>query len=167
MINWLASIVAPLNHVLFTVGNDAVSWAELLGFVTGAACVYLTVRAHVANFPVGIVNSALFLVLFLSARLWADGALQVVFIVLGVIGWWQWLRGGAGRTELEVGRASRTVAVRAGRECRCRYGSPDRRSSRRARHRAVLGRVDDSALAGCAVVAEHPQGRDVVVLDRG
>lgn len=37
MIAWLASVVAPLNHVLFTVGNDAVSWAELLGFITGGA----------------------------------------------------------------------------------------------------------------------------------
>jgi nicotinamide mononucleotide transporter len=95
VIDWLTSTVAPLNAVLFTLGNDAVSWAELLGFLTGGLCVWLTVRAHLANFAVGILNSALFLVLFLSARLWADAALQGVFIVLGFTGWWQWIRGRA------------------------------------------------------------------------
>ncbi len=91
--NWLNDWVAPLNHVLFELGDDAVSWAELLGFVTGGLCVWLTMRASVLNFPVGIANSALFLVLFTSARLWADAGLQVVFIALGALGWWQWMRG--------------------------------------------------------------------------
>jgi nicotinamide mononucleotide transporter len=105
MTAWLAQLVAPLNAVLFHVGNDNVSWAELLGFLTGGASVALTVRRHVANFPVGIANSAFFLVLFLSARLWADGLLQIVFIVLGFTGWWQWLHGGAARSALRVSRA--------------------------------------------------------------
>ena len=105
MIDWLASAVSPLNVVVFTLGNDAVSWAELLGFLTGGLCVWLTVRAHVGNFPVGILNSALFLVLFASARLWADSTLQVVFIVLGVVGWVQWVHGRQGRTEKPIGRA--------------------------------------------------------------
>lgn len=82
-----------LNQELFAWGGVVVSWAELLGFVTGGLCVWLTMRASVLNFPVGILNCALFLVLFSSARLWAGAGLQVVFIVLGAIGWWQWRRG--------------------------------------------------------------------------
>lgn len=110
--SWLSIITDPLNQVLFTIGNDNVTWAELLGFLTGGACVWLTVRAHIANFGVGIANCALFLVLFASAHLWADAALQIVFIVLGVVGWWQWLRGGTGRTELPPGTASvRTIVL--------------------------------------------------------
>lgn len=101
----LAQLLAPLNAVLFTIGNDQVTAAELLGFVTGAASVWLTVRGRIANFPVGIANSAFFLVLFLAARLYADSALQVVYIVLGFVGWWQWLHGGRGRTRLVVRRS--------------------------------------------------------------
>lgn len=108
---WLANLVAPLNHVLFHLGADAVSWAELLGFITGALGVWLTVRSHIANFPVGIANSAFFLVLFASARLWADSGLQVMYIVLGFLGWWQWLYGGERRTPLVVGRVSPTVVA--------------------------------------------------------
>ena len=86
MIEWLAALVAPLNLALFHLGSDAVSRAEALGFVTGGLCVWLTVRGHIANFGVGIANSGFFLVLFASSRLWADSALQIVFIALGVIG---------------------------------------------------------------------------------
>jgi len=101
----LAHFLAPLNVALFTLGNDHVSVAELLGFVTGAASVWLTVLARISNFPVGIANSAFFLVLFLSARLFADSGLQVVYIVLGFVGWWQWLHGGPERSRLTVARS--------------------------------------------------------------
>jgi nicotinamide mononucleotide transporter len=101
----LACLLAPLNVALFTLGSDQVTLAELLGFVTGAASVWLTVLARVSNFPVGIANSAFFLVLFLSARLFADSGLQAVYIVLGFAGWWQWLRGGPERSRLGVARS--------------------------------------------------------------
>jgi nicotinamide mononucleotide transporter len=111
MLDWLARLVAPLNRVLFHIGADAVSWAELLGFITGAICVYLVVRANVHNFWTGILNSALFLVLFATARLWADASLQAIYIVLGFVGWWQWLHGGQNRTALKVGRASARLVL--------------------------------------------------------
>src|SRR5262245_49720923 len=101
----LAHLLAPLNVALFTLGNDHVSVAELLGFVTGTASVWLTVLARISNFPVGIANSAFFLVLFLSARLFANSGLQVVYIVLGFTGWWQWLHGGPERSRLTVARS--------------------------------------------------------------
>jgi nicotinamide mononucleotide transporter len=106
--HWLTQLIAPVSHVLFVIGADHVSVAELAGFVTGAACVWLTVKAHIANFPVGLANDAFFLVLFLAAGLYADSGLQVVYLVLGVVGWWQWLRGGENRERLEAGRATVT-----------------------------------------------------------
>ena len=104
MLNWLEQLVAPLNTVVFVLGNDHVSWAEILGFVTGAACVWLTVKCRIANFPVGIANSAFFLILFATSRLWADSSLQILYIALGFVGWWQWLHGGPERTHLVVRR---------------------------------------------------------------
>jgi nicotinamide mononucleotide transporter len=68
--------------------------AECLGFTTGIACVWLAARNNIWNFVFGILNSALLLLLFLQARLLADATLQVMFITLGVRGWWQWARHG-------------------------------------------------------------------------
>src|SRR6186713_3343946 len=78
------------------------SLTETLGFVTGAGCVYLVVREHILNFPLGIANNVFFLVLFGSARLYGDAGLQVVYVLLGVHGWYEWLHGGEDRTALRV-----------------------------------------------------------------
>jgi len=107
--HWLDSLVAPLNVVLFNFGQDAVTWAELLGFATGAVGVWLTVRFNIWNFPIGIANNVFFLVLFWTARLYADASLQIVYLVLGFIGWWEWLHGGKQRNKRVMGHASRRL----------------------------------------------------------
>lgn len=86
--------------------NWPISWTETFGFVTGAACVFLVVRQNIWNFPLGLANNIFFLVLFGQARLFADAGLQIVYIVLGVQGWYNWLFGGKGRSALHVRRAS-------------------------------------------------------------
>ena len=101
----LGDLVAPLNVVLFHFGQDAVSWAELLGFVTGAVGVWLTVRANIWNFPIGLANNLFFLVLFWAARLYADASLQIVYLAFGIFGWWEWLHGGTRRSRRRMGNA--------------------------------------------------------------
>jgi nicotinamide mononucleotide transporter len=68
-------------------------WWEIGGFVAGAACVWLYVRQSMWAWPVGIVNSACWLVLFWTSKLYLDSGLQVVYIALGIAGWYWWLRG--------------------------------------------------------------------------
>jgi len=82
------------------------TWLEALGFVTGALCVWLTVRENIWNFPLGLVNVAAFAVVFLRAELYADAGLQLVYFVLGILGWYFWLSGGEQASTLDVRRAS-------------------------------------------------------------
>lgn len=95
-------IIDWLQQPLFLLYNDEVSVAELLGFITGIWCVYLTVKISVWNFPVGLANNVFFLIIFAEAGLFADSALQVVYIVVTAFGWWAWLKMGPGKTELDV-----------------------------------------------------------------
>ena len=85
-------LLAPLTQPLLTVANMPMSLGDLLGFATGVLCVWLTARAHIWNFPVGILSSVVLGLVFLQQRLFADAALQIVFIVLSAQGWVQWLR---------------------------------------------------------------------------
>ena len=87
------------------------SWSEILGFATGAVTVWLTVKENVWNWPIGLANNAFFIVLFLQAGLYADTGLQVVYIVLGVLGWYWWLHGGARGGELHVSRVGGPLAL--------------------------------------------------------
>lgn len=95
----LESFIAWLNSPVGYVLGAPLSWAELLGFVTGLWCVALVATRNVLNFPIGIANCALLLLLFAEARLFADAGLQLVFIALGVQGWWLWLRNRGSRHE--------------------------------------------------------------------
>jgi nicotinamide mononucleotide transporter len=79
--------------------------------LTGVVCVWLVVRQNIWNWPWGIVNSAIFLVSFLLVGLYADSALQVVYIVLGVYGWWAWLHAGPNRRELPMRNISFRTAL--------------------------------------------------------
>lgn len=84
-------------------------WTEVAGFVTGALCVWLVVKQNVWTFPVGIANNVFFIVLFTQAGLYADAGLQVVYIGLGLLGWYWWLHGGPERTALTVHRTPRAA----------------------------------------------------------
>jgi len=84
--------LAFLTNPLFIAAGMPMSAGDLLGFITGLICVWLTARANVWNFPAGILNSAILGFVFLQQRLFADASLQIVFIVLSALGWWQWLR---------------------------------------------------------------------------
>ena len=50
------------------------SLTEVLGFITGAASVWLAAKDNVWNWPIGIANSAFFLVLFFDAGPYANTA---------------------------------------------------------------------------------------------
>ncbi|MFB7375401.1 nicotinamide riboside transporter PnuC [Streptomyces sp. NPDC056222] len=105
----LANLLEPLRQPLFTVLDTPVSWTEVLGFGSGALCVWLVARQHIANWPIGIANNLLFILLFSQAGLYADAGLQIVFITLAVYGWWTWTHGGGpGSDTLPVRRTSRT-----------------------------------------------------------
>ena len=78
------------------------TWIEILGFVTGAVSVAFAVRESAWNWPVGIANNVFFFILFWKAKLYADALLQVVYVIISIYGWWNWLRGGAGHSKLPV-----------------------------------------------------------------
>lgn len=82
-----------------------ITWPEVVAFVTGAWCVWLTVRENIWNWPIGLANATFSGVVFFQGKLFADAVLQGVYFVLGVFGWYWWLYGGKERTELRVERA--------------------------------------------------------------
>lgn len=84
MIDWL-------NSAALTAFGAPTTWAEVLGFATGLVNVWLLVRQHILNWPLGILNVALLMVVFWSAGLYADAGLQILYVLLGFYGWWAWI----------------------------------------------------------------------------
>lgn len=78
------------------------SWTEVLGSLTGLVSVWLTVRNNVWCWLWGIASVLVYAVVFWDARLYADMALQLVFVGMNVFGWYEWLRGGEQREKRRI-----------------------------------------------------------------
>ena len=84
---------------------------EAFGFISGAWGVWLQVRENVWNWPIQLISSALYVVVFFQAGLYSDASLNVLYIGLYLLGWYWWLRGGENRGELHIGRLTARMAL--------------------------------------------------------
>ena len=100
----LLAATAPLLGAAFTVAGNVVSWLELAGLQLSLWMVLCNLRVQPLAWPLAMASSAAYGVLFLHSKLYGEAGLQVLFIVLALWGWWQWLRG--------TGDAGRPLVVR-------------------------------------------------------
>jgi nicotinamide mononucleotide transporter len=69
------------------------SYLEILGFFSGIAGVYLTIKRSPFCWPISALNVMLYGVIFYDAKLYADMGLQGVFLFFSVYGWYAWTKG--------------------------------------------------------------------------
>jgi nicotinamide mononucleotide transporter len=80
---------------------------EIIATILGVIGVWLMIRQHMATWPVGIVQVAIFAWVCYGAKLYSDAILQVFYFAIQIYGWWHWLRvRGITRAELPVTRSS-------------------------------------------------------------
>ncbi len=103
MMDWLLTEISP---------RLPMSPWEIGATVFGLASVWCYVRENVWSWPTGLVNVAMYIVLFWHIGLYAETGLQVVFVALQIYGWWQWVAGGERRSGVVISRTTpRTWAV--------------------------------------------------------
>lgn len=93
---------------------NLLEWSPLEGIaaVIGIISVFLSTRQNIWSWPTAIVNVALYTVVFYHGRLYGQMGLQTIYLVLSIYGWYQWLHGGAQRSQLRVSRATpRLLAI--------------------------------------------------------
>jgi nicotinamide mononucleotide transporter len=91
------------------------SCLELVAVIFGVVSVLLSVKENIWSWPTALVNVALYFVLFRLTGLYSDMGLQIVYFVLSLYGWYEWLYGGKGHTALTVSRTpGKMWAVLAG-----------------------------------------------------
>ena len=82
--------IFDMNNILVTIAGYKLSMLEFLGTGSGFVCVWLTAREKVISWPIGILNSIFFFVMFYKLRLYSDVFLQIYFFATSVYGWWKW-----------------------------------------------------------------------------
>jgi nicotinamide mononucleotide transporter len=98
----LATIVAAIFIAISTQPWSPVQLLEAIGFLLGVWWVWLLIQESPWNWPIGILNSSIYVVVMLQAKVYGDAALNALYIVLGFIGWYWWVRGDDGRTPVPI-----------------------------------------------------------------
>ncbi len=78
---------------------------EIVAVVMTLVGIVLTIKERISCWPVAIVGILAYFVVFIRARLYADAALQPIYVVQNLYGWWYWARGG------ERGRGQAPIVV--------------------------------------------------------
>ncbi len=107
-------MLETVTTTAFTAWGSPVSWLEVGAFWSSLAMVLANLRVHPVGWPLAIVASAAYGLLFAQNKLYGEAGLQLVFIALALWGWWQWLRGtAASGGALQVGHMRPRQRVQA------------------------------------------------------
>ena len=79
---------------------------EIAAVIFILANVWLATKENIWSWPAGIVSVILYGVVFYQSCWYANVGLQVVFLVLSIHGWYEWLHGGEHHSELHVRRTT-------------------------------------------------------------
>jgi nicotinamide mononucleotide transporter len=89
----LLQATAPLLAQAFTLWGSPTTWLEVAGFLLAIWMVLCNMRVNPLGWPLAIVSSLLYALLFAHSRLYGEAGLQLFFVAVAGWGWWQWLRG--------------------------------------------------------------------------
>jgi nicotinamide mononucleotide transporter len=89
------------QSIFFTVLGYPMSYLEFFGTAAGGIAVFLSAKANVWSWPLGIINVVLFFFLFYQVQLYPDMFLQLFFFITNLIGWWRWLHPNKNEADLK------------------------------------------------------------------
>jgi nicotinamide mononucleotide transporter len=87
------SAARPLLAPAFTLWGSGITWLEIVAFAVAVAMVLANFRVHPIAWPLAMLSSLMYALLFADSKLYGEAGLQFVFIAVACWGWWQWLRG--------------------------------------------------------------------------
>jgi nicotinamide mononucleotide transporter len=86
----------------FLDGIHQTTWIEFIAVIFGIASVIFSRSEHILVYPVGMVNTGIFIYLYLVHGLYADASVNFYYTVMSVIGWIMWSQKKQGRKVLKI-----------------------------------------------------------------
>ncbi len=66
---------------------------ELLGAILGILYIFFSIRQSILTWPIGLLTSILYTVVFFQSKFYADMGLQVYYVIISIYGWYFWIKG--------------------------------------------------------------------------
>ncbi len=103
-----------VNNIFFTFLGYPMSYIEFFGTIFNIWSVWLIAKNKILNWPVGIIGTVLFMILFFQIQLYSDFFEQIYFLITAIYGWWIWLYFGKtkeNKTEFKVTKSSKKILI--------------------------------------------------------
>ena len=82
------------------------TWFEFVAVIAGIASVIFSRRENILVYPVGMVNTGIFVWLYITHGLYADASVNFYYTVMSIIGWVMWSRKTDGKSKLHITTSS-------------------------------------------------------------
>src|SRR6478609_6976823 len=79
-----------INNIFFQTLGYSMSYLEFFSVMAGLVAVWLSAKANIWSWPIGIVNVSLSFFFYYQIQLYPDMFLQIFFFITNLIGWWRW-----------------------------------------------------------------------------
>jgi nicotinamide mononucleotide transporter len=93
-----------LERFVFDLKNT--SLLEYIAVLAGIASVWFSRKENILVYPVGLINTSIFIYLYLIHGLYADASVNFYYTVMSVVGWRMWSRKQQGQPTLMITKSN-------------------------------------------------------------
>lgn len=68
------------------------NWIEVFGTLSGLLYIYFSIKENILLWPIGILSSIFYIVVFFNSKFYADMSLQFYYLIISIYGWWLWTK---------------------------------------------------------------------------
>ena len=88
------------------------NWVEIVGALAGFVYIFFEIKVSKWMWPIGLLTSVFYVLVFYNSKFYADMSLQFYYIVISIVGWYWWLKGGREGGELEISNLKKNLAYK-------------------------------------------------------
>ena len=76
----------------FLQGLLQTTWFEFIAVFAGIASVWYSKKENVLVYPVGLINTIIYVYLSFSAKLFGEATVNLYYTIMSLYGWWIWVK---------------------------------------------------------------------------
>lgn len=90
----------------FIEGMKDTTWLEYVAVVFGIASVIFSRLENILVYPVGMINTSIYIYLYITHGLYADASVNFYYTIMSIIGWRMWSQKKEGHSALIITRSN-------------------------------------------------------------
>jgi len=87
------------------------NWIEIVGALIGFVYIFFEIKVNKWMWPIGILTSIFYIIIFFNSKFYADMSLQFYYIVISIIGWYWWNKEQNLNKELKIRKLNKTLLL--------------------------------------------------------